>query len=303
MKNIPDCNGWFAVITGGAGGLGRAIAARLIGRGITCLLVDVNERSLEQAVKELGTMAFGHLADLTDPHAVEALVSRIHNEFGQLDLLVNNAGIANTTPFEQRSLDSIFNEVSVNLHVPILLTHRLLPVLQKAPDGRVISIVSLGGIFPLPETSVYSATKFGLRGAMLCLGLDSERLGVKFGIVNPSATETPMLMREAISGGNKLQFMDPPQTADEVAAQVIRMLDKPCLERYVRQSESWTVRLAMLAPNLIGKLIPFFRKQSERGHLRYLESLKQRGLIRQNNGEWELTLPDQKGNDLARRHQ
>src|SRR5450830_618653 len=288
MKNTLDCKGWFAVITGGAGGVGRAIASRLIARGVHCLLVDVNENSLEQAIKSLGPMAHAHLADLTNQQSVDGLVERIANEFGRLDILVNNAGITNTTPFEQRPIGSILGEININLQVPVILTHRLLPLLRQARDGRVISIVSLGGIFPLPETSVYSATKFGLRGAMLCLGLDGPRLGVKFGIVNPSATETPMLIREAISGGNKLQFMDPPQTADEVAAKVIHMLDKPCLELYVRQGESWTVRLAMLAPNLLGRAIPMFRRQGEAGHKRYIDSLVKRGLIHQVNGEWQM---------------
>ena len=177
---------------------------------------------------------------------------------------------------------------------PLLLTHSLLPTLQGAGDGRVVSIVSLGGLFPLPESTVYSASKFGLRGAMLCLGLDGPRLGVRFSVVNPSATETPMLMREAIHGGNKLQFMDPPQTPDEVARQVMRCLDDPCLERFVRPSESWTVRLAMLFPNMLGRVIPWFARSAERGHARYVKSLAERGLIRRNGDDWEIEMDAQR---------
>lgn len=291
MAEPLSCSGWVALITGGAGGLGRAIAARLIQRGVRCLLVDVNAAGLEQAVRALGPLATAHVADLTDADAVQRLVAHVRDGIGRLDILVNNAAVADTQPFEQRSLASIRGEFSINLLAPVLLTHSLLPQLRQAVDARVISIVSLGGIFPLPETSVYSATKFGLRGAMLCLGLDGPRLGVKFGIINPSATETPMLVREAIDGGNKLQFIDPPQQPDEVALQVLRMLDDPCLERYVRPSESWTVRLAMLVPNLLGRLIPLFRRQGDAGHRRYLASLEQRGMIRQQDGVWQLVQP------------
>lgn len=291
MAEPLNCAGWVALITGGAGGLGRAIAARLIERGVRCLLVDVNAAGLDQAVRALGPLASAHVADLTDADAVQRLVAHVRDGIGRLDLLVNNAAVADTQPFEQRSLASIQDEFGINLLAPVLLTHSLLPQLRQAADGRVISIVSLGGIFPLPETSVYSATKFGLRGAMLCLGLDGPRLGVKFGIINPSATETPMLVREAIDGGNKLQFIDPPQQPDEVALQVLRMLDQPCLERYVRPSESWTVRLAMLVPNLLGRLIPLFRRQGDAGHRRYLASLEQRGMIRQQDGVWQLVPP------------
>ncbi|HEY9094874.1 MAG TPA: SDR family oxidoreductase [Hydrogenophaga sp.] len=277
-----------ALITGGAGGIGRATAARLIERGITCLLVDIDEEALNRASRALGPQALTHRADLRDPQAIAALVERVNHAFGHLDVLINNVGVTNTLPFEQRNVDSIFNELQINLLSPIALTHALLPSLQAARDGRVISTVSLGGLFPLPETTVYSASKFGLRGAMLCLGLDAERLGVKFSIVNPSATETPMLIREALTGGNKLQFMDPPQTADEVAHCIVRSLDAPKLERYVRNGESWLVRLSMLLPNQLVRLIPLFRRSAEKGHQRYIASLQQRGLIERHEGQWRL---------------
>jgi len=288
-KKISEA-GRVALITGGAGGMGQAIAKRLIQRGIRCLLVDINASALGGAVGKLGPLAVGHVADLTNAEAVQGIVDLVGKQYGRLDILINNAAIVNTQPFDRRSIASITGELDINLISPIVLTHTLLPQLQRGGDGRVITIVSLGGLFPLPESTVYSAAKFGLRGAMLCLGMDGERLGVRFGIVNPSATETPMLMREAIEGGNKLQFMDPPQQPDEVAQQVMRMLDKPCLERFVRQGESWTVRLAMLVPNLIPKLIPAFRRKGETGHRRYLDSLAKRGLIREKDGHWELTL-------------
>lgn len=248
MAKPQDLRGWNAVITGGAGGLGRATAARLIQRGVRCLLVDIDADALARAVQELGPLACAQVADLTDPVARDRLAERLDTDWGQLQLLVNNAGIVGTTPFEQRTPASIRGELELNLMAPLLLTHRLLPLLQRSGDGRVVNIVSLGGMFPLPESTVYSASKFGLRGAMLCLGLDGARLGIRVSIVNPSATDTPMLMREALNGGNKLQFMDRPQQPDEVALQVLRCLDAPCLERFVRPSESWTVRLAMLLP-------------------------------------------------------
>lgn len=100
-----------------------------------------------------------------------------------------------------------------------------------------------------------------------------------------------MLMKEAIEGGNTMQFADPPQQPADVAKQVIRMLDKPVLELYPRLSESWSARLAMLWPNLLPKLIPLFRKKGERGHQRYLESLKQRGLVKEAGGKLYLDLP------------
>ena len=87
-----------------------------------------------------------------------------------------------------------------------------------------------------------------------------------------------MLQREAVEGGNSLQFQDPPQTPDDVARCVLRMLDAPRLERYPKPSESWLVRVVMLVPNLLPRLIPLFRGRGERGQARYLAELRERGL-------------------------
>lgn len=286
---LTTAPGRVALITGGAGGIGRAICRGFIERGIQCVLADYNQVSLDLAVAELGPAATGVQIDLRDFNKLPELLALIQERYGRLDILVNNAAITGTGHFEERSVENILGELNINLLSPIVLTRLAFPALQRSGDGRVINTVSLGGIFPLPETGIYSATKFGLRGAMLCLGMDMQRHGVKIGNVMPSATETPMLMREAIEGGNTLQFMDPPQKPEDVAKQVMRMLDSPCLERYPRVSESWTVRLAMLVPNMLPKLIPLFRKKGLRGHARYLESLRRRGLVQVRAGKWELS--------------
>lgn len=289
MSNTLDLQGRVAMITGGAGGMGRAMATRLLQRGAHCLLVDINAAALKAAASELGAGVSTWQADLTQLAAIETLVSHVAERYGQLDILINNAAIAVTGPFEERPVQRIMDELQINLVSPLAVTRLMLPLLQRASDPRVVSIASLGGIFPLPETAIYSASKFGLRGAMLCLGLDGPRLGVRFSVINPSATETPMLIREAIEDGNALQFMDPPQMPADVAEQLMRTLDAPKLERYVRPSESWQIRLAMLVPNLLPRLIPLFANAGIKGRARYLESLSKRGLIERRDGAWHLT--------------
>lgn len=288
MTKFQISSGRVAIVTGGAGGIGRAICRGLIQRGIACVLADRDQQSIDRAVAELGELAIGFQIDLTDFARMDGLIDFVLSRFGRLDILVNNAAITGTGNFEDRSVESIRAELEINLLSPIILTRLAFPALQHASDGRVINTVSLGGIFPLPETSIYSASKFGLRGAMLCLGMDASRHGVQVGCVLPSATETPMLMREAIEGGNTLQFMDPPQQPADVARQVLKMLDSPCLERYPRLAESWSVRLAMLVPNQLTKLIPLFRKKGIAGHKRYLESLERRGLVVRRDGALHL---------------
>ena len=191
-----------------------------------------------------------------------------------------------------RTVESIERELDINLVSPLVLIRQAIPLLHKSNDPRVIATVSLGGIFPLGETPMYTASKFGLRGAILSIGMDLAAKGITMGAVMPSATDTPMLHREAVEGGNSLQFMDPPQKTDAVVKCFLKMLDKPKFERYPKPSESWLVRGAMLAPNALPKLMPLFRGRGNRGHLKFLKDLEKRGIARQVGDNWVLTEDD-----------
>ncbi len=276
-------------VTGGAGGIGSAVCRRFASGGATCVVVDIDEARAKTVASELP--GGGHLGigcDLMDWAAIEQLFERIGEEYGRLDVLVNNVGMTSTERFDERDIASIEREITLNTTSPLVTTRLAIPLLWKSRDPRVISTVSLAGIFPQGETPVYCASKFGLRGAMLSIGLDLREKGILAGSVLPSATDTPMLRREAVEGGNSMQFLEPPQQPSDVVAAVVSMLDKPRLEAYARPSESFSARLAMLLPNLLPKILPFFRKRGDRGVVRYLADLERRGLARRNGEGWEL---------------
>ncbi len=204
-------------------------------------------------------------------------------------MLIPNAAITTTDRFDVRSIESIDRELDINLRSPLWLIRSAIDLLHKSNDPRIITTVSLGGIFPLGETPLYTISKFGLRGAMLSLSLDFAAKGITVGSVMPSATDTPMLQREAVEGGNSLQFMDPPQQTAAVVKAFVKMLDKPRFEIYPKPSESWLVRIAMLFPSALPKLMPLFVGKGNRGHQRYLKQLETRGIARVVNGQWELS--------------
>jgi len=276
-------------VTGGAGGIGSAMCRRFASGGARCVVVDIDEARAKSVAEDLP--GGGHLGlgcDLMDWTQIEQLFEHVGEECGRLDVLVNNVGMTSTERFDERSVASIEREIALNTTSPLVTTRLALPLLKASRDPRVISTVSLAGIFPQGETPVYCASKFGLRGAMLSIGLDLREKGVLAGSVLPSATDTPMLRREAVEGGNSMQFQEPPQQPSDVVAAVVSMLDKPRLEAYARPSESIGVRLAMLVPNLLPKILPFFRKRGDRGMVRYLEDLERRGLARRQGDRWEL---------------
>ncbi|MGW5611238.1 SDR family NAD(P)-dependent oxidoreductase [Streptomyces sp. NPDC003753] len=277
------------LVTGGAGGIGSAMCRRFAAGGARCVVVDIDGARAKQVAAELP--GAGHTAigcDLVDRAQAEHLFDQVAHAYGRLDVLVNNVGMTSAERFDVRSVESIEKEITLNLISPLVATRIAIPLLRASLDARVVTTVSLGGIFPLGETPIYTASKFGLRGAMLAIGLDLRSKGILAGSVLPSATDTRMLRQEAVDGGNSMQFQDPPQQPADVVAAVVALLDKPRLEAYPRTGESRLVRLAMLAPNLLPKVFPLFRQRGERGMARYLEDLRRRGLARRVDGRWEL---------------
>ncbi|MER5835804.1 SDR family NAD(P)-dependent oxidoreductase [Streptomyces sp. NPDC002130] len=278
------------LVTGGAGGIGSALCHRFAAGGARLVVVDIDRVRAERTAADLpGSGHAGAGCDLLDRLAVEQVLDGVAAAHGRIDVLVNNVGMTSSHRFDVRSVESIEREINLNLVSPLVTTRLAIPLLRASGDPRVITTVSLGGIFPLGETPVYSASKFGLRGAMLAIGLDLLGKGIQAGSVLPSATDTRMLRQEAVEGGNSMQFQDTPQQPAAVVDAVVSLLDEPRLEVYVRPGESRLVRLAMLAPNLLPRLFPLFRKRGERGMARYLEDLRRRGLARQvGGGRWEL---------------
>ncbi len=277
------------VITGAAGGIGSHLARDFAERGGVVCALDLNEVKLKELVESLPGSGHTSIAgDLTERSHIVDCISRITSTYGHIDVLIPNAAITTTDRFDERSSESIERELDINLTAPLVLMNKAIPLLKQSSDPRIITTVSLGGIFPIGETPMYTASKFGLRGAILSLALDLEPKGIKVGAVMPSATDTPMLHREAVEGGNSLQFLDPPQKTDEVVKAFHKMLDKPTYERYPKPSESWLVRIAMIAPSALPKLMPLFRGRGEKGHQKFLKDLESRGLVRRNGDEWEM---------------
>lgn len=277
------------VITGGAGGIGSHLAREFSDRGANCVLLDINQKKLDNVIAELkGGNHLGIALDLTDRSEIARAISQIGEKYGRIDVLIPNAAITTTDRMDERSIESIEYELDINLRSPLVIMRSSFDLLHKSKDPRIITTVSLGGIFPLGETPMYTTSKFGLRGAMLSMSLDLAAKGIKAGSIMPSATDTPMLQREAIEGGNSLQFMDPPQKTSDVVKAFMKMLDKPRFEVYPKPSESWLVRIAMLFPSALPKLMPLFAGRGERGHKKYLNELEKRGIARQVNGKWEI---------------
>jgi short-subunit dehydrogenase len=174
--------GRTALLTGATGGLGRAIAEALAQRGATLLLSSRKTEELERLAADLP--GDGHRvlpADLAEPGAAEKLAA----EAGAADLLVANAGLPGAGWLTDFSPEEVTRALRVNLEAPMQLARALYPGMIERGGGHLVFVASLAGKAASPRTSIYNATKFGLRGFALGLRSDVGPQGVGVSLVSP----------------------------------------------------------------------------------------------------------------------
>jgi short-subunit dehydrogenase len=177
-----DLSGRTALLTGATGGLGRAIASALAGRGAKLILSGRKAEALEELAAELPGEGHRVLpADLAEAGAAEKLAA----EAGGVDVLVANAGLPGTGRLPDYSVEQLTGTLRVNLEAPILLARALEPAMLERGSGHMVFVASLSGKSATPLSSIYNATKFGLRGFALGLRADLDPRGIGVSIVSP----------------------------------------------------------------------------------------------------------------------
>jgi short-subunit dehydrogenase len=177
-----ELSGRTALLTGATGGLGRAIARELAGRGARLALSGRNEEALAALAAELPGEGHRTLpADLAEPGAAERLAAGA----GAVHVLVANAGLPGAGRMEDFTAEQVARALRVNLEAPMLLAQALYPGMLERGAGHLVFVASLSGKAPTPQSSIYNATKFGLRGFALGLRADLHRQGIGVSIVSP----------------------------------------------------------------------------------------------------------------------
>lgn len=185
--------GRTAVVTGAAGGIGRAIAMALARRGCRLALADIDDAALERTAAEIaatGLRVSRHHLDVSDAEAVAAFPGRVTAEHEGVDVLVNNAGVALAGTFEEVAAADFEWLFGINFWGVVRMTRAFLPLLHQSDDARLVNISSLFGLIAPPGQTAYVASKFAVRGFSESLRheLSGTRIGVT--VVHPGGVAT-----------------------------------------------------------------------------------------------------------------
>ena len=174
-----------AVVTGGAGALGRGIGARLLRDGCRIVLADINAVACEDAAKELGNDTMGVEMDVTSTSSIDGAIARVLKRWGRIDILVNNAGVLvkeDHSAMDEATFDRI---VKINLKGPFLVTRAVIPTMKAQRSGRLVAITSrnkLAGSMP-----AYAASKAGLDALTVSWARELGEWNITANAVAPSS--------------------------------------------------------------------------------------------------------------------
>jgi len=223
--------GRTAIVTGGASGLGKAVATRIVAEGGSVALWDVNADALAAAQAETGAVAVFAL-DVSDQAQVEAAAAGANEALGRIDILVNSAGITGATaPVHEYPLESWRRVIDINLNGLFYCCRAVVPFMLANGYGRIANLASVAGKEGNPNASAYSASKAGVIGLTKSLGKELAEKGVIANALTPATFESPILAQLPQSQVDYMRSKIPMGRLgeiDESAAMVCFMVSEEC---------------------------------------------------------------------------
>lgn len=220
---MESLKGKTALVTGAGKGIGRAIAIALAKEGAHVGLIARTRKDLQHVadeVKALGVVTAFTTADVSNIHSVNTAVESIQRELGNVDILINNAGIATFGKFLELEPAAWENQVKVNLFGVYYVTRAILPQMIERQTGDIINISSTAGLKGNTMTSAYSASKFGLMGLSDSLMQEVRKFNIRVTAMAPSTVVTDLAKSANLVSNNEEKLMQPEDLAELIIAQL-----------------------------------------------------------------------------------
>ncbi len=247
------------LLTGACGGIGKAISTELTKNGANLYLIGRDESALKDLRGELLTSASPDqkiridVVDLTVDTELDQMVARLEQLPNPINTLINNAGITSFGLFENVPAEKIEQVIYLNSIVTMKLTHRLLPSFKTLPEARIVNVASTFGAIGFPGYSIYSASKFAVRGFSEALSRELADSHVSVGCFMPRATQTNINSSQVVALNEKLKVvMDKPEVVAKALAQFLSSRRKT---QTIGWPEKFFVRLNSIFPTLVSNAI------------------------------------------------
>ncbi len=248
-------------LTGASSGIGEALAYLLNKKGSRLILSSRNEETLLR-VKQLSTYP-GNIAvlalDLEDSQGLHAHVSKAISYFGQVDVLINNAGVSQRSLIADTELEVYQRLMDINYMGTVALTKALLPHFISRKQGQFVTVTSLMGKFGSPFRSGYCAAKHALHGFFDVLRMEHEKDGIEVTLICPGFVNTH-IAKNALTGDGTLKGSNDARTAsgmeaDVFASKMVRAMERKKYEAYIGGKEVSGVYLKRFFPKLLHKVV------------------------------------------------
>ena len=181
-----------ALVTGGASGIGAAIAETFAGKGAQVAVVDLDHAAAEAKAAQLGEGSFSHGCDVSDPASVQSAVDAVVQRFGRVDVLVNSAGVAILAPAEDLEVSAFDLTINVNLKGTFLVCQAVGRHMLEAGSGTIINLASQAASVALDQHLAYCASKFGVVGLSKVLASEWAGRGVTVNTISPTVVLTEL---------------------------------------------------------------------------------------------------------------
>ena len=181
-----------AIVTGGASGIGFAIASKLVAQNVRTIIVGRSIDKLTAASAKLGPLSFVKQCDLTNIGAIPAMVNHVAEEFGSIDILVNNAGVNLKKDFITITDQEFLNVIQTNVTGVFVISREVAKVMMKQNNGAIINISSMAAKYGIPKVAAYAASKTAIEGMTRVMAVELAPHGIRVNCIAPGFILTNM---------------------------------------------------------------------------------------------------------------